>query len=914
MATLKKRHANAMDSKADPATTNNKHILDDDRRTAARPGTAGVIAERILSPKTALFSWTVFIGFIAFFIFVAYGGHYTLPTPVMEEHHPVTGKPQISEAYMRRITGHLSETIGLRVSGTAQDAETERFLINEIAVIEEKARIARARGATDLPKIDTWVQVDDGSHQFDFMHEVVMKMYSNLTNIVVRLSCGPECDENALLLNAHYDTTLGSPGAVDDGVGVAVMMDVLRVMSLSPSPKKNSVIFLFNGAEESFQDASHSFIVNHELKGSVRAVVNVEGTGTHGPEILFQANARVMIDAYSKAPYPHGTVLANDLFETGIILGDSDFRIFRDHGNITGIDMAIYKNSYLYHTQLDINENMQVGVPQHTGENVFAIVNYVADEVDLRQIPEMTNDVVYFDVAGLFFVTYSAATAIKMHIVFGIAALAAFLVGASRPSIKSFLSIPVSLFAAVVGPFVLATLFVSLGKPMQWFSHEWYPFFIFGPTAIAGMLAVQYAVHDPKASTGANELSVFSGVQVFFTALLGLATNAGLGGSYILAMFSISLTVALIFNRARVGTQKQISGQSEQMVVHAVGFSTYLIASAIPTTYFATVAYTLIDVLVPLTGRMGPSTPVDHLVAGLVGLVAFLVCPSFLAFAHRFGRPILLKAITILLLVQIPITLFSLVALTPYNHMHPKRMFIQHLRNTTSGETAVYLAHADQGAIYDSYIAPLEQLLGVKAVYKTSKEDKDDWNSVFPISEFIDSYVIDTTPFIRSQTTNKTIAESTAPLTDLIKNPPRLTAENISYDPTTGLRKVTLLCTFPDHIWTVITFDALLKGWSLSSKVPSPDQFHYVIRNAGGYGTDGWRLDLEYAVAGEMGANDKLRIEMISMETEGFDWRVEEERELEGTGEIGIMRKIINAQPDFMALTYMSTVATVFNL
>ncbi|OAQ23717.1 hypothetical protein K457DRAFT_24765 [Linnemannia elongata AG-77] len=59
---------------------------------------------------------------------------------------------------------------------------------------------------------------------------------------------------------------------------------------------------------------------------------------------------------------------------------------------------------------------------------------------------------------------------------------------------------------------------------------------------------------------------------------------------------------------------------------------------------------------------------------------------------------------------------------------------------------------------------------------------------------------------------------------------------------------------------------------------------------------------------------DKLRIEMISMETEGFDWRVEKERELEGTGEIAVVRKVVRAQPDFLALTYMSTVATVFNL
>ena len=72
---------------------------------------------------------------------------------------------------------------------------------------------------------------------------VVMKMYTNMTNIIVRLSCGPECDENAILLNAHYDTTLGSPGAADDALGCGVMMEILRIMSLRPAPKKNSIIF-----------------------------------------------------------------------------------------------------------------------------------------------------------------------------------------------------------------------------------------------------------------------------------------------------------------------------------------------------------------------------------------------------------------------------------------------------------------------------------------------------------------------------------------------------------------------------------------------------------------------------------------------------------------------------------------------
>ena len=81
-------------------------------------------------------------------------------------------------------------------------------------------------------------------HLFSLL--VVMKMYANMTNIIVRLSCGPQCDENAVLLNAHYDTTLGSPGAVDDALPIGVMVELIRILSQRPALKKNSLIFRNN--------------------------------------------------------------------------------------------------------------------------------------------------------------------------------------------------------------------------------------------------------------------------------------------------------------------------------------------------------------------------------------------------------------------------------------------------------------------------------------------------------------------------------------------------------------------------------------------------------------------------------------------------------------------------------------------
>ena len=74
---------------------------------------------------------------------------------------------------------------------------------------------------------------------------------------------------------------------------------------------------------------------------SVRAVINLEGmfsdichrvqmfkfilylaAGTTGRELLFQATSEEMIRAYSHAPRPLGTIVANEVFSSGIILSE----------------------------------------------------------------------------------------------------------------------------------------------------------------------------------------------------------------------------------------------------------------------------------------------------------------------------------------------------------------------------------------------------------------------------------------------------------------------------------------------------------------------------------------------------------------------------------------------------------------
>jgi Peptidase family M28 len=83
------------------------------------------------------------------------------------------------------------------------------------------------------------------SFRFDLMGKRVYKTYVNLSNIIVRISDGTsQGKEHAVLVNAHLDSTLPSPGAADDALPVGIMLDCMRVLVETPdwSPK-HAIIF-----------------------------------------------------------------------------------------------------------------------------------------------------------------------------------------------------------------------------------------------------------------------------------------------------------------------------------------------------------------------------------------------------------------------------------------------------------------------------------------------------------------------------------------------------------------------------------------------------------------------------------------------------------------------------------------------
>ncbi|XP_022816260.1 endoplasmic reticulum metallopeptidase 1-like [Spodoptera litura] len=235
------------------------------------------------------------------------------------------------------LTAHQHLTnltaIGPRVAGSYENEVLAVGVL--VAAVKDIAAHASPHNQLELD-----VHTASGAFALSFM-DGMNNVYRDVQNVVVRVRGvgGRATGRSALLLNCHFDTVPDSPGASDDGAGCAVLLGVLRALAAARRPLRHDAVFLFNGAEENILQASHAFITQHKWARDVRAFINIEACGAGGREVLFQAGPHDpwIVEMYaSVVPHPYASSLAQELFESGLIPADTDFRIFRDFGNLSG--------------------------------------------------------------------------------------------------------------------------------------------------------------------------------------------------------------------------------------------------------------------------------------------------------------------------------------------------------------------------------------------------------------------------------------------------------------------------------------------------------------------------------------------------------------------------------------------------
>ncbi|MFP3939256.1 MAG: M20/M25/M40 family metallo-hydrolase [Thermoanaerobaculia bacterium] len=205
------------------------------------------------------------------------------------------------------------------------------------------------------------------------------RAFGTVRNVLVRLPGTESAGEGpAVLLMAHYDSVPQSPGASDDAVGVAVLLETLRALRAGP-PLRHDVIALFSDGEEAGLLGAEAFVHDHPWAEDVALVLNFEARGTRGPALMFETGGgnRWVVERFAGAPHPVAASYSYEVYRR--LPNDTDFSIFRGRG-VPGLNFAHIHGPVGYHTARDTVERLDPASLQHHGANALALARAFGDD------------------------------------------------------------------------------------------------------------------------------------------------------------------------------------------------------------------------------------------------------------------------------------------------------------------------------------------------------------------------------------------------------------------------------------------------------------------------------------------------------------------------------------------------------
>ncbi|XP_006881373.1 PREDICTED: endoplasmic reticulum metallopeptidase 1 [Elephantulus edwardii] len=470
------------------------------------------------------------------------------------------------------------------------------------------------------------------------------------------------------------------------------MLEVLHVLSTSPEALHHAVIFLFNGAEENVLQASHGFITQHPWASLVRAFINLEAAGVGGKELVFQTGPENpwLVQAYgSAAKHPFASVVAQEVFQSGIIPSDTDFRIFRDFGNIPGIDLAFIENGYLYHTKYDTADRILTDSIQRAGDNILAVLKYLATSDMLASSSEYQHGkMVFFDVFGLFVIAYPARVGSVVNYMVVLAAvvyLGRKLLQPRRKTAhytKDFLCglgvTLVSWFTSLLTVLIIAVFISLIGQSLSWYTHFYVSVCLYGAAAVAKIVFIHslakrfYYVNASDQYLG----ELFFDISLFLhcISLISL-TFQGLCLAFVSAMWvAFPLLTRLCLHK----DFKEHGAGGKFLVCYLLGLSA-------PYLYVLYLIWAVFEMFTPILGRSGSQIPPDVVLASLLAVCAVILSSYFINFIYLVKST---KRTTVALTLVCAVTFLLVCTGTffPYSSdpasPKPKRVFLQHMTRT----------------------------------------------------------------------------------------------------------------------------------------------------------------------------------------------------------------------------------------
>jgi hypothetical protein len=464
---------------------------------------------------------------------------------------------------------------------------------------------------------------------------------ATVNNVVARLD-GAEAGQSVLLA-AHYDSVPAGPGASDDGVGVATVLECARALEVLTKPR-HSIIFLVDDGEEAGLIGARVFVDQHRWAKEIVAAVNVDTRGTSGPSLMFETGSAnySIVQLYAKhASFPATNAFA--YFAYKLLPNDTDFTVFKAAG-YQGANFAFIGNVAQYHTPLDNFQNSSPASLQHDGDNALPMIVALAN-TDLSNFPP--REAAFFDVFERGTIFWPASWTLTISIV---ATLLLFveigwLIYRKR---LAFTGLLWGIFAwlsmiavTAINAWIINRILMRAGAmAVNWVAHPAAIQAAFWFLALAVVSTVAFAF-----SRHAGFLSLWAGVWIGWAAL-AIASAAYTHG--IAYLFPLCLCVAvlaaipLVFSSVETYDKGLVAGILPLIVAAIAGFEpALLLYSALGNHLLLGIAIVVALLLTPFApfcadllevrGLSRIALPTVAIIATVLAAVAAVVVPAFSA-------------------------------------------------------------------------------------------------------------------------------------------------------------------------------------------------------------------------------------------------------------------------------------------
>jgi hypothetical protein len=214
---------------------------------------------------------------------------------------------------------------------------------------------------------------------------------ARVRNVVA--SIGPAAGPH-LLLASHYDSTPAGPGAADDGIGVAAMLEIASLMK--DRKLARPVDFLFDEGEEAGLLGARAFLEHDPVAPRVDSLINIEARGVTGPAIMFETSRPngPALSVYSRvSARPVANSMTTDFYR--LIPNATDVTVFAVRP-WTILNYAIIGNETRYHSPGDRLDALDPASVGHMGSETLAAAQALA----ARPPSTRAGELVYADLLG----------------------------------------------------------------------------------------------------------------------------------------------------------------------------------------------------------------------------------------------------------------------------------------------------------------------------------------------------------------------------------------------------------------------------------------------------------------------------------------------------------------------------------